>query len=252
MTPGTISVRHPGFWNCRLIALACIHISLLLTPGCNAGAPEKSMVAAADIKNMQQKLVEMNHREKALIEELSLARNSAPYLVIHSTNSTIELKARGRILRTFKIKEISKWETGSGNDTTWTVEKVTPIQISDRPQIKPGAGEEATAEAAKQNLWGLHRMPLDYNLFCSDGNMLEIRGSPSRQSSIGIFKSIKSAYRRSVDLYRRLQSPKNPELRHTVRLWLDENDSRLLFWSLPKEMEILILPQPAPKSLSDS
>jgi hypothetical protein len=246
MTPEIISDRHPAFWHRRLMVVVCIQVSFLMITCCNAGAPEKGIGETADIKSMQQKLVEMNRQEKALLEEFSLARNSTPYLIIHSTNSTIELKARGRVLRTFKIKEISEWDVGTSNDIAWMVMEMAPIQRSDRPKIKPGAGEEATAEAAKQNLWGLHRMPLDYNLFCSDGNILEIRGFPSGQSSIGIFKSIKFLYRRSIDRYRRWRIPRNPELKHTIRLWLDENDSRLLFWSLPKQIKMLVLSQSYP------
>ncbi len=199
---------------------------------------------------MQQKLAEMNGREKALQEEYSLARNSQPYLIVHSSNRTIELKARGRVFRTFEVREISKWETAINGDVIWTVTEMKPIQRSDRPKIKPGAGEEATAEAAKQNPWGLHRMPRDYDLVCSDGNILEIRGLPSGRSGFGVTKSVRALYRRSVDRYRRWRAIRNPELEHTIRLWIDENDSRQLFWSLPKEIKILVFSRSAPPSRS--
>jgi hypothetical protein len=250
MTPPSAFCPHPGFWNCRLMSMVCIQVGLLLAVCCSTGSPEKSADPSRDIPSMQQKLLEINRREKALKAEYSLARNSAPYLVIHPSEGTLELKARGRSLRRFKVKEISKWDTGTDKDAIWEVSAIRAIQKAERPKIRPGAGEEATAEAAKQNLWGLNRMPLDYNLICDGSNILQIRGMPSSRSGFSIARSFRALYRRSLDRFRRWKAARNPQMQHVIQLWLDEDDSRLLFWSLPKQIKILIIPQSSGPAVS--
>ena len=117
--------------------------------------------------------------------------------------------------------------------------EVKPIQKTERPKIKPGEGEAATAEAVQKNLWGLHRMPQDYDLVFQGGMILEIRALPSEQTGMATVKFLKTLYRRILDRYRHGKSS-DPAQSQTIQLWLDEKDARLLFWSLPKKLNILI------------
>jgi len=69
---------------------------------------------------------------------------------------------------------------------------------------------------------------------------LEIRALPPKQSGFAPFKYIQTQYRRILDWYRQRTSSDQIRLQ-TIQLWLDENDARLLFWSLPQKLKILII-----------
>jgi hypothetical protein len=211
-------------------------LGVLALSSCSPESAEKNAHTKTGIRQLQQKLIDMRRSEKALEQEYALARNSAPYLVAHLANRTVELKARGRILRSFKITRLGETPVNIDN-ATWVLSEAKPIQKTDRPKIKPGEGDSAAAEAAK---WGLHRMPQDFDLVCEEGKIMEFRALPSEQSGSAPIISIKSLYRRTVDWYRRWRSPDRSQAQ-VIQIWMDENDSRLIFWSLPKQLKILIL-----------
>ena len=247
MTPGHSKKKSRALqWTLLLF----LQTGILLTLSCHGESTKQIGETKTEIQKIQQQLVAARHREKALQQENTLARNSETYLLISLSDFNVELKAKGRTLRAFKIKRL-KVGLDKIPDTGQVLSEVKPIQKIDRPKLKPGEGEAATAEAAQQNLWGLERMPQDYDMACLDGMTLEFRGLPSEQSGTGPFNFIKTLYRRALDWYRRGNSSgRNPS--QTIQLWLDENDSKLLFWSLPKQLKILVIPAVFPSDLQPS
>lgn len=223
----------------RWALLFFLHLGVLPSVSCRTGPGETTGGGNSPTDNLRQQLVALKHREKALERETALARNPAPYLLANLSGQSVEFKAKGHTLRSFKIKRLVAGPA-TFPDVALALAEVKPIQKTDRPRIKPGEGEAATAKAVEKNLWGLDRMPLDYDLICRDGMILEIRALPSEQSGAAPVQFIKTLYRRTLDRYRRGKTTdRNPS--RTIQLWLDENDSRLLFWSLPKQLSIVII-----------
>ena len=226
-------------WALILFILA----GILSTTSCHTELTEQQTEQNADTKpekqKLQQKLVEARRKEKALQQENTIARNSDLYLVIDLTNKEAELKAKGRSLRIFKIKR-QQIRPGSIPDKVQVMSEVKPMQKVDRPKLEPGGGETATAEAAQKMLWGLHRMPQDYDLLCQDGMIFEFRALPSERTGSGPIRFIKTLYKRILDRYRNARSSDQVPLQ-AIQLWLDENDSRLLFWSIPKKLKIMVI-----------
>jgi hypothetical protein len=190
---------------------------------------------------MRRKLAELTKQEQTLSAEYALARNAAPYLVVNLSDRTIHLKARGRSLRSFAVAEVRESVRGKAVASVWTLEEMKPLEETERPKITPGAGEEATAAAAKQALWGVHRMPSDYDLICDGNRVLQIRALPAGQSGLRIVQWARLVYRRTADWYRRWRTPRSLLPLYSIQLWVSEYDSRLLFWSLPKQINILLL-----------
>lgn len=203
---------------------------------------------ADEAQQLRRRFVELARQERSLTEEYSLARAFAPYLIVDPDRHSVELKARGRSLRSFAIREIGESSGTPLLDPTWSLVEKKPLEKTERPKITPGAGEEAAAAAAKQALWGPHRMPSDYDLVCDEGRVLRIRALPGSQSGALAVRWLRSAYRRMAEGYRRWRTPESSRPRYSMQLWMTESDSRLLFWSLPEKIEILVVDQPATRS----
>lgn len=222
-----------------LIALLAV-LAVFWLPSCRSGAPGKGG-GGGDSEQLRRKIVDLNLQEQAVAAEYSLARNPAPYLVVDLTARRIDLKARGRSLRVFKVVDIRRQEGAPEAVAIWSLTDKKPLEESERPKIEPGAGEEAAAEAAKQSLWGPHQMPADYDLLCGNGKVLEIRGLPPEQSGSRLSRWLQALYRRTADWYRRWRRPEAERQVYKLQLWLSDDNARLLFWSLPKQLNILVL-----------
>ncbi len=214
---------------------------MLLASSCIGSGSGPDNPGAASTQQMRRKLAEMSRKEQILNNEYSLARNPAPYIVVDLQSGSMALRARGRDLRTFKIADVRIQKRGEPGDPIWKLGEKAPLEKSERPQITPGAGEEATAEAVKQALWNPQRMPSDYDLICEGDRVLEIRALPSGESGSRVLQWIKTAYRRFLDHYRAWQAGKNDKARDRIQIWMSEDDTRLLFWSLPKKLNLLVL-----------
>ena len=216
-----------------------IQLGILSSISCHSELGEKNGDTKTETQQLQRQLAGLKRMEKGLQQENKLARKSDPYLLAHLADGSMELKAKGRVLRTFKVKGV-KASLEAIPDAAQVIAEVKPIQKTDRPKIKPGEGDEATSEAIQKNLWGLHRMPQDFDLVCRSGMILEIRALPSEQTGIAPVKFLKTIYRRTLDWYRHEKSSDQTPTQ-TIQMWLDEDDARLLFWSLPKQLNILII-----------
>jgi hypothetical protein len=213
----------------------------VLAASCTSRAPEGGSGAEDENARLQKRLAELTWQEKTITAEYSLARAPAPYLVVDLTARSIDLKAQARTFRSFKITDVRRSGPQGQAIDTWALVSKKPYQTNERPKITPGAGDDAAAAAAKQALWGPHRMPSDYDLIFDGGKALEIRALPSEQSGWLVGRAITSAYRRTVDWYRHWSVSKDSLPQYTVQLWLSENDSQALFWSLPKQLSALVL-----------
>jgi hypothetical protein len=212
-------------------------IQFLVFPAFSCRTEQKSN-AVTDAQRLKAELAELQHREKVLKHEIEVGRKSEPYLMLDRTNLRVELKARGRIFRSFKIQNL-KSNLDKIPDDVQVLSDLKPIQRTERPRIKPGEGEDAIVEAARKKLWGPDRMPRDYDLACTGGLILEIRALPSEKSGSAPVNFVKTVYRKVIERYRKWKS--SDEIQPGgIQLWLDEDDARLLFWSLPKKFSILI------------
>jgi hypothetical protein len=171
--------------------------------------------------------------------EYPLARQADPYLVVDLSTRVVELKASGRRLRSFEIADEELTAEVGEDEPTWSLIQKKPLQKTERTRIKPGAGEQGVVAVASQEPWGPHRMPMDYDLICSDAKVLEVRALPAVQPGSGMVRSIKTVYRRMADRIRHW-SLSGQDDGHVVQVWLSEEDSQLLFWSLPKQLKIVI------------
>ncbi len=184
------------------------------------------------------RLAEAKRREQALREENRSARAYEPYLVVDTRAREITLKARGRILRAFTIRDAGSMPAGIPLQAR-VLSKVEPLKKIARPKMKPGQGEAAAALAAKRPLWGPHRMPVDYDLVCREGVTVHIRALCAKQPLLGPVAWLQNKYRRLKNRYREWRS-RGDGRGQELLLWLDEDDSRLLLWSLPRRLEILV------------
>ena len=218
--------------------IAFITLSMLLAVGCSTG--HGSHDAGNDPEALREKLADLQELEKALQKETVLARKSDPYIVLNLQNRILELKAKGRNLRSFEIRNFES-ESGAIPGDVQTVSQIRPYQVNSRPKIDPGKGEAATLEAAQKSLWGLHRMPLDYDLVCKSGLTLQLRALPSEQAGNRLLRFFRTLYRKTLNLYRHRNSSESSSS-PTIQVWLDEDDCRLLFWSIPKQPGIILIP----------
>jgi len=206
---------------------------------CASGKTDQPRQEAEEALQLRQKIIELSRTERAINQEYALARNPAPYLVVDLPNNKIELKARGRPLRSFVILEIRRTGAKPATDSAWSMQEKRPLQQTDRPKVRPGEGEQAAVEAAKQELWGPQKMPPDFDLFCDEDRILEIRALPSEDSHWRIVRGITTLYRRTADWWRHRRSPQY-ENRYLLQLWLAEKESQVLCWALPKQLKILV------------
>ena len=212
-------------------------LAILAASCASGGGPS----AEDETARLRTRLAELTWQEKTVTAEYSLAKVPAPYLVIDLTARSIDLKAQGRMFRGFKITDAKRSAPPAQAIDTWVLKGKQPYQKNERPKITPGAGDDAAAAAAKQALWGPHRMPADYDLVFDGGKVIEVRSLPSDQSGWRVGRALATAYRRTVDWYRHWSASTDSQPQYTVQLWLTENDAQALFWSLPKQLSVLVL-----------
>ncbi len=186
-------------------------------------------------------LATLTRQEQILSSEISLAKNPNPNISVDFLTGKIELRAQGRILRSFPISKISRSGGSPFAAQTWEETEAKPLQVPTRAKLVPGSGEETTSSIAIQNPWGPSRMPLDYDLICKDARLVEIRSLPSVQSHRRFTRWIISGFRQSNDWARDVLGRRKSAYRESLDIWLSEDHAQLLFWSLPKQFNILIL-----------
>jgi hypothetical protein len=170
-----------------------------------------------------------------------VAKSTTLYLYIDSLTGNIELRARGRSLRSLSIRKISRTGGPPFVAQIWEETEAKPLQVPERAKMVPGSGEETSSSIATQNPWGPKRMPLDYDLLCKENRLVGIRSLASAQSRSLFTRWIIGGFRRSRDWVRNVLGRRNSAYSESLEIWLSEDDAQLLFWSLPKQFDILIV-----------
>jgi hypothetical protein len=196
---------------------------------------------APETLELRQKIASLSRQEQVLSTELSLARNPAPYIAIDLAGRKMELRIQGRSLRSFPIAKIKRSGGKAFVAQTWMAIEAKPLQSPTRARMVPGSGEATSSSIATRDPWGPKRMPADYDLICKGDQALEIRSLPSTQSGNRFTRWIGSGYRQARDWARDLLSRRTRAYREIFEIWLAEDDAKLLFWSLPKQIGILFV-----------
>lgn len=214
--------------------------ALLLLPSCHSKGTGGAGGALPEQQALQQNIAALTRQEQILSAELALAKNTAPYLSIDVANRKMELKIQGHSLRTFAISKIRKIGGSPFIAATWIETEAKPLQLTERAKVIPGSGESTTASTATKDPWGPARMPADYDLICKNSQALEIRSLASEQSHNRFTRWIVSGYRQVRDWTRDKWGRKNTSYKESLEIWMGEDDAKLLFWSLPKQISILV------------
>lgn len=222
----------------RLRPILPLFLFLAFTVSCRSGAGSGEREEAAQLSD---KLDSLRQRESSLLAELEVARDFAPYLVIDMWERSVQLKTRGRTLRSFRVLEGAGPACAGGPGRVWTMTDRRPLREIERVRIAPGAGEEAAAEAALKTPWGPSRMPPDFDLVCDEGNVVRVRSLPEPGKGARLLNSLVSTFRHLREDYRRWRTPRSEQPPCSAQLWLPEDQARLLFWSLPKTVRIVIM-----------
>jgi hypothetical protein len=223
---------------CSFALVALLAGSLAISCRSRSG---QSSQGSSKGQSAQERIAMLTRQEQILSAEIAVAKDPTPYLFVNFMTGKIELRAQGRSLRSFSIKKISRSDGPPFVAQTWEETEASPIQIPERAKMVPGSGEATTASVSTQNPWGPKRMPLDYDLLCKENRLVGIRSLASAQSRSFITRWIIGGFRRSRDWARNVFGRRKSGYSESIEIWLSEDDAQLLFWSLPKQFDILIL-----------
>jgi hypothetical protein len=223
---------------CALSLIALLAGLLAVSCRSHSGQPSQG---SSEEQNVQERIAMLTRQEQILSAEISVAKSPTPYLSIDFLTGKIELKAQGRSLRSFSISKISRTGGPPFVAQTWEETEAKPLQNPERAKMVPGSGEETTSSIATRNPWGPKRMPLDYDLLCKGNRLVGIRSLPSAQSRSRFTRWIIGGFRQSRDWARNVFGRRQSTYRESLEIWLPEDDAQLLFWSFPKQFDILIL-----------
>jgi hypothetical protein len=159
-------------FGCGLVLIGMAALLTLTACRTNPDVPEPAIAVEAQLRG---KLDVLTRREASISVEISLAKNPSPYLALDLGKRRIDLKIRGRSLRSFPISRISRSGGSAFVAKTWKELEAKPLQVAVRSRIVPGSGEAATAAAATREPWGPDRMPWDFDLVCEGNLALEVR-----------------------------------------------------------------------------
>lgn len=221
-----------------LFLIALLAGSLAVSCRSRSGQPSQG---SSEAQSVQERIAMLTRQEQILSAEIAVAKNPTPYLYIDFLTGKIEFRAQGRSLRSFSIRKISRTSGPPFVARTWEETEAKPIQIPERAKMVPGSGEETTSSIATQNPWGPKRMPLDYDLLCKENRLIGIRSLASAQSRSFFTRWIIGGFRRSRDWARNVFGRRNSGYSESLEIWLSEDEAQLLFWSFPKQFDILIL-----------
>jgi len=199
---------------------------LLLGPGLAAAAPNPEQLASA---------------RELLAAELPLARGTKVYFLIDLDRSVVTFKASGVSLAELPILVQRTWGPASANSATRLLDKDALFEPQ-REVIRipqPGQTPEIRKPADLPAL-ELSDMPVRFRLYLADGTILRI----GPRSGGGFGRGLDGLRSLGWLLTRPLISDWNFVRRRPyteVRLALEADDARLLFWSLSEGADCLII-----------
>jgi hypothetical protein len=235
---GKAGPQKTSFTRIRALSLiALLAGSLAVSCRSHSGKPSQG---SSETQGVQERIAMLTRQEQILSAEIAVAKSPTPYLYVDFLTGKIELRAQGRSLRSSSIRKISRTGGSPFVARTWQETEAKPLQLPERAKMVPGSGEETTSSIATQNPWGPKRMPMEYDLLCKGNRLVEIR-SLSAQSRSHFTRWIIGGFRQTRDWARNVFGRRKSVYRESIEIWLSEDDAQLLFWSLPKQVDILIL-----------
>ncbi len=201
----------------------------------------KSGAGASEEQMLRDRIAFLGRQEQLLTTEIALAKSQAPYVTLDLANRRIELRVQGHSLRSFPVNRITREGGAAFVAQTWTETEAKPRQAPVREKVIPGSGEATTASTATRDPWGPKRMPSDYDLICRGDRVLQVRSLLTDQSRFAVTRWIVSNYRLAREWVRTTLGGKNAAAQESIEIWMGEQDARLLFWSLPRQFEILLV-----------
>jgi len=208
---------------------------------CASGPSAPGSTDSENIQQLREQLAVLTRQAQLLEAEIPMARRPSPYLVVDLAAGKIDLRAQGRKLRSFEIaRTTARGRSSSQSAEVWTQDEIKPLQATARAKVVPGSGEATTASIAAKEQWGPQRMPSDFDVICKGGHVLEVRSLPSEQAHTRLGRAFSTAYRRVKDWVRDTLAIGKSASVDSIQIWLVEDDSRLLFWSIPKQIDILV------------
>jgi hypothetical protein len=223
-----------------ILALAAM-LAASFAVSCRSREARQAGAGLPEEQELREKIARLSRRAQVLSAEISLAKNPAPYLAVDIANRKIDLKVQGHSLRSFAISKIQRTGGSSFVARTWMEIEARPLESPVRAKVVPGSGEATTSSLATHDPWGPRRMPSNYDLVCKGDQALKIRSLLSDQSRSRFTRWLGNAYLQVRDWVRGTLGGRKSTYRESIEIWLGEDDAELLFWSLPKEFEILLL-----------
>ena len=172
-----------------------------------------------------------------LATELTLAKGEAPYVLLDTGTGTLSLKARGVLLREWKIVKSREWGYPLTSDPLPLLKKSTLIS-PEREEIKPG--QTGTTDTFDIQALELPDMPKKFSLALENGIRIYVTPSPQGISRILLF---------STKILRRLffypLATINSSLRgsdyRVLEIELESGtEAQSLYWALAEETDFLI------------
>jgi len=178
-------------------------------------------------------------RNKLLKEELTLARANASYFIFNLHQKNIQIKARGMVLREWKVEGLRSW----GNPAPLKIislQKKSALFAPKRKKIKPG--ENQFSDTFELNILELKDMPSAFILSMSDGLSIYVRPGS------GNFFSRLVSLGRSIKWYSWLplknlwfQVRKRPFACLDLRLSIPD-EAKALYWAIGEGFKGIIFP----------
>ncbi len=235
--------KEPSARRSPILALAAV-LAVSTAFSCRSRQTESSGSGRSEEEALRARIAELSARAQLYSAEISLAKNPNPYLAVDFANRKIDLKVQGHSLRSFPIAKFKRVRGTSSPVDIWMEIEAKPFQSQVRARVVPGSGEATTSSVAVKDPWGPKRMPADYDLICKGDQALEVRSLLSEQSGYRLTRWIVGGYRQTRDWVRSTLGFGKSTYLASIEIWMSEDDSRLLFWSLPKQFGILLLNAP--------
>ncbi|MGB8953634.1 MAG: hypothetical protein WCC06_13345 [Candidatus Aminicenantales bacterium] len=179
-------------------------------------------------------------RGNQLLEaELLLARRTSTYVVFDLDEKSIQIKAKGLVLRKWEISRIKFWGDPLSCQPYSLIKKSAWFPPK-RKKIMPGKNDEK--KSFELDVFELKDMPSSYIISLEEGIRISIR-----QKTSNFFSKLRN-FGKNVRWYAFLplktlwQSAKKRKFTEIDVLMASEKDAKALFWSFLEKKGCLIIP----------
>ena len=196
------------------------------------------LAAALAVSAAAQDKISVLKDSRLVKEELALAKNAALYFVLDIKGKTIVLKAKGVVLKEWKIGKIRLWG-GPPPLAALTVLKKSSLVVPQRIKIMPGEAEQESSTFELDAL-ELKDMPATYTLILESRTVVYIRPRAKNIGGrIGNFGHILNWYvglpLKNLWLYL-----KKKPLTMIDIAFVNESEAQSLYWAMADKIKGLI------------